>query len=196
MVRSSSPDTPARTDPDPARVVADEAEIARAVTRMAHQILEANRGPADLLLLGIPTRGVPLAQRLATAIEQIEGQPVRLGELDITMYRDDLRSNPTRAVRRTMIPGTVDDAVVVLVDDVLYSGRSVAAAIDALRDLGRPQAVRLAVLVDRGHRELPIAADHVGRVLPTAADEHVKVELTEVDGRDAVTILRPRRAHR
>ncbi len=181
---------------DPGRVIVDESELARAIVRMAHEILEVNKGADDLLLLGIPTRGVFLARRLAEAIAQVEGYPVRLGELDITMYRDDLRANPTRAVGRTSVPGSIDEAVVVLVDDVLYSGRTVAAAIDALRDLGRPRAVRLAVLVDRGHRELPIAADHVGRSLRTAADEHVDVHLTEIDGRDAVTISRPRRAQR
>lgn len=190
------------TDPSPdipndnARVIVDESELARAIVRMAHEVLEANRGADNLLLLGIPTRGVFLARRLAAVLAEIEGQPVRVGELDITMYRDDLRANPTRAVGRTAIPGSIDDAVVVLVDDVLYSGRTIAAAIDALRDLGRPRAVRLAVLVDRGHRELPIAADHVGRTLSTAAAEHVDVHLTEIDGRDAVTISRPRRAHR
>lgn len=176
--------------PEPSRVVADAAELARSLTRIAHQILEANRGADDLLLLGIPTRGVFLARRLAELIAGIEGRPVRLGELDITMYRDDLRANPTRLVGRTSIPGRIDDAVVVLVDDVLYSGRTIGAAFDALRDLGRPRAVRLAVLVDRGHRELPIAADHVGRVLQTAADERVQVELSELDGRDAVTVTR------
>jgi len=173
------------------RVVADAPELSRSLTRMAHQILEANQGCEDLVLLGIPTRGVHLAKRLAKLIEAIEDRPVRLGVLDITMYRDDLRANPTRRVGRTSIPGRIDDTVVVLVDDVLYSGRTVSAAIDALRDLGRPRAVRLAVLVDRGHRELPIAADHVGRAMQTAADERVQVLLDELDGRDEVVISRP-----
>jgi len=176
------------------RVVADAPELARSLARMAHQILEANRGADDLVLLGIPTRGVQLARRLADLIAEIEGRPVRLGVLDITMYRDDLRANPTRRVGRTSIPGRIDDSIVVLVDDVLYSGRTIAAAIDALRDLGRPRAVRLAVLVDRGHRELPIAADHVGRSMQTAADERVQVLLAELDGRDEVTISRPGRS--
>jgi len=172
------------------RTVVDASELARSLSRIAHEILEANRGASDLVLLGIPTRGVHLARRLARLIEGIEGSPVRVGDLDITMYRDDLRSNPTRNPARTSIPGRIDDAVVVLVDDVLYSGRTVGAAIDALRDLGRPRAVRLAVLVDRGHRELPVAADYVGRTIQTAADERVQVLLTEKDGHDAVTISR------
>jgi len=172
------------------RTVVDASELARSLVRIAHEILEANRGAADLVLLGIPTRGVFLARRLAALISEIEGRPVRLGELDITMYRDDLRSNPTRNPARTSIPGRIDDSIVVLVDDVLYSGRTIGAAIDALRDLGRPRAIRLAVLVDRGHRELPVAADHVGRTIQTAADEHVTVLLEEFDGRDAVTIGR------
>ena len=182
-----APDT--RTS-EASRVVADETEVSRSLTRIAHQILEANGGAENLVLLGIPTRGVFLARRLATLIAEIEGRPVRQGELDITMYRDDLRANPTRSVGRTSIPGHIDDAIVVLVDDVLYSGRTIGAAIDALRDLGRPRAVRLAVLVDRGHRELPIAADHVGRTIQTAPDERVQVLLSELDGRDAVTIKR------
>lgn len=176
--------------PQFSRVVADESEVARALTRMAHELLEANHGAENLVLLGIPTRGVPLARRLASLIEGVEGRPVRQGELDITMYRDDLRANPTRNPGRTAIPGTIDDSVVVLVDDVLYSGRTIGAAFDALRDLGRPRAVRLAVLVDRGHRELPIAADTVGRTIQAADDERVAVQLAELDGTDAITITR------
>jgi pyrimidine operon attenuation protein/uracil phosphoribosyltransferase len=172
------------------RMVMDADEMSRAITRMAHQVLEANRGAADLLVLGIPTRGVPLAERLAEVMSQVEGHPVPVGTLDVTMYRDDLRSQPTRTVGRTALPGRIDGAVVVLVDDVLFSGRTIRAALDALGDVGRPRAVRLAVLVDRGHRELPIRADHVGKNLPTAAGERVRVRWSELDGGDAVVIVR------
>ena len=174
------------------RVVMDADRITRACARMAHQILEANRGARDLMLLGIPTRGVHLAHRLAAAMADVEGVEIPTGSLDITMYRDDLRRHPTRAVGHTHLPGPVDDAVVVLVDDVLYSGRTVRAALDALGDIGRPRVVRLAVLVDRGHRQLPIRADHVGKNLPTAASERVRVRLEESDGVTEVTISRPR----
>jgi pyrimidine operon attenuation protein/uracil phosphoribosyltransferase len=170
------------------RLVLDADQIARACARMAHQILEANRGASGLVLLGIPTRGVPLAHRLAAAMAKVEGTEIPVGALDVTMYRDDLRRQPTRAVGHTEVPGRVDDGVVVLVDDVLYSGRTVRAALDALGDLGRPRAVRLAVLVDRGHRELPIRADHVGKNIPTRASERVRVRLAEIDGVDEVTI--------
>jgi pyrimidine operon attenuation protein/uracil phosphoribosyltransferase len=170
------------------RLVLDADQIARACARMAHQILEANRGASGLVLLGIPTRGVPLAHRLAAAMAKVEGTEIPVGALDVTMYRDDLRRQPTRAVGHTEVPGQVDDGVVVLVDDVLYSGRTVRAALDALGDLGRPRAVRLAVLVDRGHRELPIRADHVGKNIPTRASERVRVRLAETDGVDEVTI--------
>ncbi len=173
------------------RVVMDADQISRACARMAHQILEANRGAEDLLLLGIPTRGVDLAHRLAVAMAEVEGTEIPTGALDITMYRDDLRRQPTRAVGRTHLPRGIDDAVVVLVDDVLYSGRTVRAALDALGDIGRPRAVRLAVLIDRGHRQLPVRADHVGKNLPTAAAERVRVRLEEVDGVTDVTISRP-----
>ena len=175
------------------RTVLDADQITRACARMAHEVLEANRGAAGLVLLGIPTRGVPLAHRLATAMAEAEGgleAAIPVGSLDVTMYRDDLRRHPTRAVGRTEVPVGVDGAVVVLVDDVLYSGRTVRAALDALGDLGRPRAVRLAVLVDRGHRELPVRADHVGKNLPTRSDERVSVRLREVDGTDEVTITR------
>jgi pyrimidine operon attenuation protein/uracil phosphoribosyltransferase len=171
-----------------ARLVLDADQIARACARMAHEVLEANRGAAGLVVLGIPTRGVTLAERLARAMTEVEDVEIPVGALDITLYRDDLRRHPTRAVGRSRLPASVDDAVVVLVDDVLFSGRTVRAALDALGDLGRPRAVRLAVLVDRGHRELPIRADHVGKNLPTRADERVSVRLEEVDGVNEVTI--------
>jgi pyrimidine operon attenuation protein / uracil phosphoribosyltransferase len=170
------------------RLVLDADQIARACARMAHQILEANRGASGLVLLGIPTRGVDLAHRLAAAMADVEGTEIPVGALDVTMYRDDLRRQPTRAVGHTEVPGRVDDGVVVLVDDVLFSGRTVRAALDALGDLGRPRAVRLAVLVDRGHRELPIRADHVGKNIPTRSSERVRVRLVEVDGVDEVVI--------
>ncbi len=193
----TSPDraTPTREspthEPRDTRVVMDADQISRACARMAHQILEANRGAEDLMLLGIPTRGVNLADRLAAAMAEVEGVAIPTGALDITMYRDDLRRHPTRAVGRTHLPRGIDDAVVVLVDDVLYSGRTVRAALDALGDIGRPRVVRLAVLVDRGHRQLPIRADHVGKNLPTSATERVRVRLEEVDGVTDVTISRP-----
>ena len=194
-VQTNPGDTsPDDTSPDPARAtrtVLDADAVGRALRRIAHEILEANKGPHDLVLLGIPTRGVVLAHRLAGHIREIEGVDVPAGALDITLYRDDLRRHPVRAVGHTDLPGgTVDGRVVVLVDDVLYHGRSVRAALDAIGDLGRPAAVRLAVVVDRGHRELPIRADHVGKNLPTSTGEHVEVLLGEVDGRDAVTISR------
>ena len=182
----------AATAPDPGRkVVLEPAEIRRALTRVAHEILERTDGAADVVLLGIPTRGVPLARRLAERIEQVEGHPVPHGSLDITMYRDDLRFRPARALGRTEVPAQgIDGAIVVLVDDVLYSGRTVRAALDALNDLGRPRAVQLAVLVDRGHRELPVRPDYVGKNLPTSTQEVVRVLLTEVDGTDAVLLGR------
>lgn len=171
------------------RIVLDPGDIARALTRMAHEILERNKGAEDLLLLGLHTRGVPLAHRIAERIQAVEGAAVAVGELDVTMYRDDLRKQPTRRAHKTVIPpGEIDDKVVVLVDDVLFSGRTIRAALDALADLGRPSAVRLAVLVDRGHRELPIRADHVGKNLPSARSERVSVRLVESDGHDEVTI--------
>ncbi|GAA5163519.1 bifunctional pyr operon transcriptional regulator/uracil phosphoribosyltransferase PyrR [Ornithinimicrobium tianjinense] len=169
----------------PGREVLTSDDISRALRRIAHEILEGNKGPEDLVLLGIPTRGAHLAHRLAEALRQVEGVDVPVGSLDITMYRDDLRRQPTRAVEPTHVPGDgVDGKVVVLVDDVLYSGRTVRSALDALADLGRPRTVRLAVLVDRGHRELPIRADYVGKNLPTAHAERVMVRLAEADGGD------------
>ncbi len=169
--------------------VLDAEEIRRALTRIAHEILERTHGGAGIVLLGIPTRGVPLARRLAARIGDFEGLAVPCGSLDVTMHRDDLRLRPARALGRTELPAQgVDGKTVVLVDDVLYSGRTVRAALDALTDLGRPRAVQLAVLVDRGHRELPIRADYVGKNLPTSQREVVRVLLAEVDGADAVLI--------
>jgi pyrimidine operon attenuation protein / uracil phosphoribosyltransferase len=171
------------------RVVLDDRDIGRALTRIAHEILERNRGTDSLVLLGIPTRGVPLARRIAERIAQIESRPVPVGSLDVTMYRDDLRLRPARPLEHTDVPVEgVDDRTVVLVDDVLFSGRTVRAALDAVHDLGRPRAVRLAVLVDRGHRELPLRPDFVGKNLPTSLTEQVRVEVVETDGRDAVLI--------
>jgi len=164
------------------RVVLDSSDIHRALTRIAHEILERNRGSDDIILLGIPSRGVPLARRIAAAMAAIEGADVPSGSLDITMYRDDLRLRPARALESTDIPSHgVDGAIVVLVDDVLYSGRTIRAALDALGDVGRPRAVQLAVLVDRGHRELPIRPDFVGKNLPTSLTETVIVTLTDFD---------------
>ena len=171
------------------RTVMQSADIARALIRISHEILESNRGSDDLVVLGIPTRGVPLADRIAALISDIADAPVPVGALDVTMYRDDLRRNPTRTPHRTHIPsGGIDGMVVVLVDDVLFSGRSIRAALDALQDIGRPAAVRLATLVDRGHRQLPIRPDFVGKNLPSSRDERVNVRLAEVDGVDEVTI--------
>ncbi|CAN5202422.1 bifunctional pyr operon transcriptional regulator/uracil phosphoribosyltransferase PyrR [soil metagenome] len=168
-----------------ARQVLQQADIARALTRISHEILESNRGSEGLVLLGIPTRGVLLARRLGAILEDV---PV--GSIDVTMYRDDLAKNPTRAPSPTDIPaGGIDGKTVVLVDDVLYSGRTIRAALDALSDLGRPRAVRLAVLVDRGHRELPIRADFVGKNLPSSAEERINVRLSEIDDSEEVTIL-------
>src|SRR5436309_519154 len=179
--------TPTTEPVETGRAVLDAGEIRRVLTRIAHEVLERNKGADDLVLVGIPTRGVHLARRLARRLEEIEDRAVPLGELDVTMYRDDLRSQPVRTPAATTIPGGgIDDKVVVLVDDVLFSGRTIRAALDALNDLGRPRVVRLAVLVDRGHRELPIRADHVGKNLPTSLAERVKVHLTEVDGADEV----------
>ncbi|MDY0909780.1 bifunctional pyr operon transcriptional regulator/uracil phosphoribosyltransferase PyrR [Microbacterium sp. CFBP9034] len=171
------------------RTVLHEADIARALTRISHEILESNRGPENLVLLGIPTRGVTLAHRIAALVAEFGGARVPVGALDVTMYRDDLHRNPTRAPQPTAIPpGGIDGKTVVLVDDVLFSGRSIRAALDALQDIGRPAAVRLATLVDRGHRELPIRPDFVGKNLPSSRDERVNVRLSETDGREEVTI--------
>lgn len=175
-----------------ATVVLGEQDVARALTRIAHEILERNKGGDDLVVLGIPTRGVPLALRLAERLASVEpGLVVEelVGSLDVTMYRDDLAQHPTRTIGATSLPpGGIDGKVVVLVDDVLYSGRTIRAALDAINDLGRPRAVQLAALVDRGHRQLPIRADYVGKNLPTSTVERVSVLLAETDGRDAVVI--------
>ena len=185
--------TPSGTPRGAQRRVLDAADVQRSLTRIAHEIIERNHGVEDVMILGIPTRGVPLARRVAALAGKAAGHdgPLPVGELDITMYRDDLRSKPTRTLEPTQLPGSVDGARVVLVDDVLYSGRTVRAALDALAEFGRPAVVQLAVLVDRGHRELPIRADYVGKNLPTSASENVRVTLTEIDGEqegDAVVL--------
>ena len=187
--RDQSPDPVSEPSTD-GRVVLDARDISRALTRISHEILERNRDAEDLVLLGLHTRGVPLARRIAARIEAAEGHPVAHGALDVTMYRDDLRTHPTRAPHHTVIPpGGINGKTLVLVDDVLFSGRTVRAALDALADYGRPAVVRLAVLVDRGHRQLPIRADHVGKNLPTARSERVGLRLDEVDGIDEVRIV-------
>ena len=173
----------------PARTVLQQADISRALTRISHEILESNRGSSGLVLLGIPTRGVYLARRLAEQLAAFSGEDIPVGSLDVTMYRDDLSRGRTRTPAPTQIPpGGIDGATVVLVDDVLYSGRTIRSALDALGDVGRPRIVRLAVLIDRGHRELPIRPDFVGKNLPSSHDERVNVRLTEVDGEDSITI--------
>ena len=177
------------------RTVLDAGDIARALIRISHEILERNKGAHNLVVLGVPTRGVPLARRVATRLAMIEQVPVPVGAIDTTMYRDDLRLRPARALEHTEIPeGGIDAKTVVLVDDVLFSGRTIRAALDALNDLGRPGAVRLAALVDRGHRQLPIRADFVGKNLPTALNEQVRVLVEEYDGRDAVVLTAPAQA--
>jgi pyrimidine operon attenuation protein/uracil phosphoribosyltransferase len=165
------------------------ADIARALTRISHEILERNSGSESLTLLGIPTRGAHLAKRISEIIESIEGKPVQTGTLDITLHRDDLRLRPPRAIMPTQIPSLgIEGRSVILIDDVLYSGRTIRAALDALGEVGRPKSVQLAVLVDRGHRELPIRADFVGKNLPTSNTQSVSVKLMELDGSDEVVI--------
>jgi pyrimidine operon attenuation protein/uracil phosphoribosyltransferase len=171
------------------------ADVARTIARMAHQVIEKTSigysEPSNVVLLGIPTRGAPLATRLAERIREFTEIAVPTGVLDVTLYRDDLRRRPNRPLLRTALPEDgVDDQVVILVDDVLFSGRTIGAALDALRDIGRPRAVQLAALIDRGHRELPIRADYVGKNVPTSRDEEIAVLLTETDGRDAVLLRR------
>lgn len=179
---------PAPADLDLKARVMEAEEVRRALTRIAHEIVERNKGTEDLVIVGIRTRGAPLAERIARAIETFEGTQLPSGALDVTLYRDDVAIRSPRNLEATTVPADLDGKVVVLVDDVLYTGRTIRAAFDALLDLGRPRAVRLAVLVDRGHRELPIRADHVGKNLPTSAEEVVKVTLEEIDGEDAVLI--------
>jgi pyrimidine operon attenuation protein/uracil phosphoribosyltransferase len=172
-------------------VLMDSERMGRTLMRMAHEIVERNRGVQDLVLIGVRTRGVPLARRLAGLLEGIAGMPVATGSLDITLYRDDLMRHaigPQPIVRSTQIPFSIDNRHVVLVDDVLYTGRTVRAALDALIDFGRPQTIQLLVVVDRGHRELPIKADYVGKNLPTSRLETVHVRLAEVDGLDEVVV--------
>ena len=169
-------------------LVMDAGDIERAIRRIAHEVLERNRGSDGVVLLGIQTRGVPLAERLAGVLEEIEGEPVAWGSLDIGMYRDDLDRRPKRPLGATDVPVPLGGKTVVLVDDVLYTGRTIRAALDALADLGRPNRVQLAALVDRGHRELPIRPDYVGKNVPTSRDERVTVSLVERDGEDSVMI--------
>ena len=172
-------------------VVMDADRIARTLTRIAHEIVERNKGVDDLALVGVRTRGVHLARRLARTLKEITGDDVPTGALDITLYRDDLMRHavgPQPLVRRTEIPFSIDDRKILLVDDVLYTGRTTRAALDALIDFGRPRGIQLIVLVDRGHRELPIKADYVGKNLPTSASQSVQVHLMEIDGKDEVEI--------
>ncbi|SNR78128.1 bifunctional pyr operon transcriptional regulator/uracil phosphoribosyltransferase PyrR [Blastococcus mobilis] len=206
MARSTEPARSPSSGSNPG-VLLSAADVARVVDRMAHQLIEryargggvgddgaidpgsADGGLSDLVLVGIPTRGAPLARRLAARIEAFTGTHVDVGTADITLYRDDLRRRGVRALEPTILPDAgIDDRLVVLVDDVLFSGRSVRAALDALRDLGRPRSVQLAVLVDRGHRELPIRADFVGKNVPTSRSQQVRVHLTETDGADEVLV--------
>ena len=174
--------------------VMDADRMSRALTRISHEILERNRGTSDLALIGIRTRGVPLARRIAQALHAINHEDVPTGALDITLYRDDLMRQPVGPqplVRRTEIPFSIDDRRILLVDDVLYTGRTIRAALDALIDFGRPRSIQLIVLVDRGHRELPIKADYVGKNLPTSLKQSVQVRLRDIDGEDDVLLMDP-----
>ena len=172
-------------------VVMDADRIGRTLTRIAHEIVEGNKGVEELALIGVRTRGVPIAKRIARTLKEITGHAIPTGALDITLYRDDLMRHsvgPQPLVRRTEIPFSIDNHKILLVDDVLYTGRTTRAALDALIDFGRPKAIQLIVLVDRGHRELPIKADYVGKNLPTSAEESVQVHLQEIDGQDEVLL--------
>ena len=172
-------------------ILMDSERISRSLTRIAHEIIERNRGVGDLALVGVRTRGVPIARRLAASLREITGVEVATGALDITLYRDDLMKTavgPQPIVRRTEIPFSIDGRHIVLVDDVLYTGRTIRSALDALIDFGRPNTIQLVVLVDRGHRELPIKADYVGKNVPTSRRETIHVRLAEIDGRDEVTL--------
>ncbi|HEY8476928.1 MAG TPA: bifunctional pyr operon transcriptional regulator/uracil phosphoribosyltransferase PyrR [Chloroflexota bacterium] len=173
------------------RTIMGPDDIRRALTRIAHEIVERNRGVDRLVLVGLRTRGVPLARRLATRIREFEGVEVPLGQLDVTLYRDDLFQRRPQPLGRSALPVDITGLTVVLVDDVLFTGRTARAAMDALMDYGRPRAIQLVTLVDRGHRELPIRPDYVGKNVPTARDEDVQVRLVEVDGHDAVLLCRP-----
>src|ERR687886_863300 len=164
-------------------------DIRRAVARLAHEVVERNQGVESLVLVGLRTRGIPLARRLQRRIQEFEGATVPLGELDITLYRDDVYQRAPRALNPTSIPVDISDQTVVLVDDVLYTGRTIRAALDALIDLGRPRAIQLVCLIDRGHRELPIRPDYVGKNVPTGQDEKVAVRLEEIDGVDEVVLM-------
>ena len=172
------------------RQIMNDQDIRRALARVAHEILERNRGAEDLIVVGIHTRGVHLAQRLASNLAEFEGSEVPVADLDINLYRDDVKARMSPRIRPTRIPVDIQGKKVVLVDDVLFTGRTVRAAMDALNDFGRPQQIQLAILLDRGHRELPIRADYVGQNVPTAPDEVVRVRLVETDGIDEVAIVR------
>lgn len=167
----------------------DEKAIGRAITRISHEIIERNKGIEDVVLVGIKTRGVPIADRIGKKIQQIEGASVNTGEVDITLYRDDLKKiDVDPVINGSNVQFSIDDKIVILVDDVLYTGRTVRSALDAIIDIGRPKAIQLAALVDRGHRELPIRADYVGKNVPTSKGEIISVKLSEIDGEDSVTI--------
>jgi pyrimidine operon attenuation protein/uracil phosphoribosyltransferase len=175
----------------PEKIVMTAEDIRRTLARIAHEIIERNKGTGDLILVGLRTRGVPIAKRLADIIEQYEKSKLNVGALDFSLYRDDLNGSGAKNVPRTDIPADINGKPVVLVDDVLHTGRSIRAAMDALIDLGRPSSIQLAILIDRGHREMPIRADYVGKNIPSARHEDIQVRLVEIDGRDEVAIVSP-----